>query len=73
METIIHELDPETYVCCEKAALAAGKKSVEEWLDFLLTKKVGHTSFAPKGRAYLTPARRATVKRAARPSVRKSI
>lgn len=29
----------ETYVKCEKAAIAAGKKSVGEWLDFLLSKK----------------------------------
>lgn len=73
MKTIIHQLDPETYVCCEKAALAAGKKSVGEWLDFLLSKKVGHTSFAREGRAYPTATRRAVSKRAARPLPRKSI
>jgi len=52
MKTIIHKLDPETYVLCEKAAKAAGKKSVEEWINFLIAEKVGHTPFAAMGRAY---------------------
>lgn len=45
MKTLIHKLDPETYVLCEKAAKAAGKKSVEEWISFLISEKVGHTPF----------------------------
>jgi hypothetical protein len=49
MGTINHELDPETYVLCEKAAKAAGKKTVEEWLSFLISERVGNTSFYPKG------------------------
>lgn len=28
-----------TYVKCEKAAIVSGKKSVSEWLAFLLSKK----------------------------------
>lgn len=39
------ELDIDTYVLCEKAAFAAGKKTVAEWLSFLISEKVGHTSF----------------------------
>ena len=49
MGTINHELDPETYVLCEKAAEAAGKKTVEEWLSFLISEKVGNTLFYLKG------------------------
>lgn len=44
MSTLKHKIDPETYVLCEKAAKAAGK-TVEEWLDFLISEKVGHTQF----------------------------
>ncbi len=49
MRTIKHQIDPETYVLCEKAAKAAGKNTVEEWLDFLISEKVGHTQFYPRG------------------------
>ena len=49
MNTINHILDPETYVLCEKAAKAAGKKTVEEWLSFLISERVGNTSFYPRG------------------------
>lgn len=49
MKTLKHELDPETYVLCEKAAKAAGKNSVEEWLDSLIAERVGHTQFYPRG------------------------
>jgi hypothetical protein len=49
MSTLKHMLDPETYVLCEKAAKAAGKKTVEEWLGFLLAEKVGNTQFCPRG------------------------
>lgn len=49
MKTIIHELDPETYALCEKAAKAAGKKSVAEWINFLIAEKVGHTQFCRNG------------------------
>lgn len=38
------ELDAETYVRCEKAAKLQGNQSVENWLSFLLSAKVGHTS-----------------------------
>lgn len=55
MKTIIHKLDPETYALCEKAAKAAGKKSVEEWLNFLIAERVGNTPFATKGRTYPAP------------------
>jgi len=49
MKTINHEFDIETYVLMEKAAKRAGKNSVEEWLNFLLAERVGHTSFCPIG------------------------
>lgn len=49
MQTIIEEMSPETYVLCEKAAKAAGKKTVEEWVAFLIANRVGHTSLARKG------------------------
>lgn len=39
MKRMIHQMTVETYVKCEKAAIAAGKKSVGEWLAFLLSKK----------------------------------
>ena len=48
MKSLKHLLTPETYVMCEKAAKAAGKNSVEEWLDFLIDEKVGHTQFGRK-------------------------
>ena len=48
MKTIKAELDIETYVRCEKAAQANGFSSVEEWLSFLISEKVGHTFFARK-------------------------
>ena len=48
MKTIKTELDVETYVRCEKVAHARGFSSVEEWLAFLITEKVWHTSFAAK-------------------------
>ncbi len=48
MKTIKTELDIETYVRCEKAARANGFSSVEEWLSFLISEKVGHISFARK-------------------------
>ena len=48
MSSIIIELDPETYVLCEKAAAACGKTTAE-WLSFLLTEGVGHTPFYPEG------------------------
>ena len=47
MKTLKIEMDPETYAQCEKAAIAAGKKTVEEWLAFLITDRVGHTPFYP--------------------------
>jgi hypothetical protein len=46
---MVHLMTVETYVMCEKAAIAAGKKSVEEWLTFLLLQKVGNTFFYSKG------------------------
>jgi len=49
MKTINQTFDVETYVRMEKAAKQAGKNSVEEWLDFLLTERVGHTPFCIKG------------------------
>ena len=49
MSTLNHTFDIETYVLMEKAANQAGKNSVEEWLDFLLTERVGHTSFYTEG------------------------
>ena len=49
MKTLIHKLDPETYALCEKAAKAAGKKTVEEWINFLIAEKVGHTALCHKG------------------------
>ena len=52
MKHLSHSLSVETYVKCEKAAKAAGFKKVEEWLTFLISQKVGHTSFAVAGRAY---------------------
>lgn len=48
---IIHRLDPETYVLCEKAASAA-KKSVAEWVSEIVSARVGHTPFAKTGRAF---------------------
>lgn len=45
MKTFTVELNPETYVLCEKAAKRLGM-TVDQWLVFLLTDKVGHTSFA---------------------------
>lgn len=48
MKTLIHELEPETYVLCVKAA-AAEKKTVEEWLSFLISEKVGLTFYSQKG------------------------
>ena len=44
MKPILIELDPETFVLCEKAAAACGKTAAE-WLSFLISEKVGHTSF----------------------------
>lgn len=38
------DMDVETYVLCEKAASASGKKTVDEWIAFLIAEKVGHTS-----------------------------
>jgi hypothetical protein len=46
--TITHKIDPETYVLCEKAARADGKKTVEEWLEFIISEKVGNTQFCRK-------------------------
>ena len=43
MKSLKHLLSPSTYVLCEKAAKAAGKNSVEEWLEFLIAEKVRHT------------------------------
>lgn len=45
MRKMIHELDPETYVLCKKAAALDGK-TVEEWISFLVSEKVGHTPFS---------------------------
>ena len=45
MSALKHLIDPETYVLCEKAANASGKKTVEEWLSFLISEKVGHTHY----------------------------
>ena len=47
MNTINHILDPETYVLCEKAAKAAGKKTVEEWLSFLISENMVTDPTAP--------------------------
>lgn len=49
MQTIIEKMSPETYVLCEKAAKAAGKKSVEEWVEFLIAERVGHTPLCQIG------------------------
>ena len=46
--TIVHKLYPETYVLCQKAA-AAKKMTVEKWLSFLISEKVGRTPFCKKG------------------------
>ena len=43
MKILGYEMDVETYVLCEKAALAAGKKSVADWISFLISERVGHT------------------------------
>ena len=48
MSTLNQTFDIETYVLMEKAAKQAGKNSVEEWLGFLLTERVGHTLFCSK-------------------------
>lgn len=44
MKTVVLKLSVEDYVRCEKAAQKEGV-SIEKWLSFLLTDKVGHTSF----------------------------
>ena len=49
MNTINQQFDIETYVRMEKAAKQAGKNSVAEWLDSLLTERVGHTPFCRVG------------------------
>ena len=49
MSTIDQEFDVETYVMMEKAAEQAGKKTVEEWLGFLLSERVGLTPFCQVG------------------------
>lgn len=49
MQTIIEKMSPETYVLCEKAAKAAGKKTVEEWVAFLIAERVGHTRLCHMG------------------------
>ncbi len=49
MKTIIHSVDAEIYVLMEKAAAQAGKNSVEEWLEEILSCGVGHTSFYTEG------------------------
>jgi len=48
MKSIIVKLSPETYVLCEKAAKRRGM-TVADWLVFLLTDGVGHTSFGLEG------------------------
>ena len=48
MKNLRHLLDPETYVRVEKAAKAIGK-TVEQWLQFLIEERVGHTQFCPRG------------------------
>lgn len=48
MRTWIVKISAEDYVLCEKAAKKDGL-SVNEWISFLLSKKVVHTSFGPIG------------------------
>lgn len=46
---IKYEMDAETFALCERAARDAGKNSVEEWIAFLVSDKVGHTPFIVSG------------------------